>query len=124
MHLEQVSNFFFCTVAARTTWQCKSCAHSRSGPDNCKCLFSILVEIRCTYPAVGIAGGSSYNCALLLSLSYPSLGDTRAALQFSHSERHGAIFFFFTKDGMDGVSNFFSVNRPVYSVGIKQVPQV
>ena len=31
----------FRTVAVRTTWQCKSCPRSRSGPDVCKCLRSI-----------------------------------------------------------------------------------
>ena len=45
------------TVAARTTWQCKSCPHSRRGPDVCRCLQSILqlVEILCFNHALEIA---------------------------------------------------------------------
>ena len=57
VHLGQASCRFR-TVAARTTWQCKSHPLSRSGPDVCRYLRSIqwLVEILCTYIASEIAG--------------------------------------------------------------------
>ena len=58
------------------------------------------------------------------SSNNPSLDDTRAVLQFSRSEHHGAHSFLITKYGMVSASNFSSVSRLVYSVGTKHTPQV
>ena len=125
MHLAEASSCFR-AVAACTTWHCKSCPYSRSGPDVCRCLWSIQkpVEILCAYLAFEIADESSCLFSKKLFLNSPSLGDTRAALHFSHSEHHVTISFFATKYRMDRGSNFSLVNRLVFSVGIKKVPQV
>ena len=112
MHLRQTSNCLR-TVAARTTWRCRSGLHSRSCPDVCKYLRPIrwLAAILCTYPAVGTAGGSSFYGSLKPSLNNPSLDDTRAVLQFSRSEHHGAYLFLITKYGMVSASNLSLVSR-------------
>ena len=117
--MKQASNCFR-TVAARTTWPCKS-PHSRSCPDVCKLLRPIRwhVAILCTYRAVGTAGGSSYSCSLKLFLKNPSLGDARVVLQFHRSEQHRAFTFKKKKNkyGMICASKFLWVSRLVYSFG-------
>ena len=50
------------------------------------------------------------------SLEEPSLGDARAALQFSHRNYHGAISLYKTKYGIDSVSSLSLVSRLVCSV--------
>ena len=52
----------------------------------------VITEILCTCPAFGIGGRSS-------SLNHPSLGDTRAALQFSHSAAARSFFENKTRNG-------------------------
>ena len=113
----------FRTVAARTTWQCKSHLHSRSGPDVCRCLRSIHNSLL-RFSVRILLLESLEDRAILLLHGLLSLDVTRAALQFSHSEPLWRDPFLRTQYGMDRVSNFSFVHRFVFSVGAKQVPQV
>ena len=124
MHLRQTS-YCFRTVAARTTWQCRSCPHSRSCPDVCKYLRPIrwLSSILCMYRAVGTAGGLIFYRSLQLSFKESLAWRYSCASVFAW-RAPWRVPILITKYGLVTASNVCIFNRRVNSVGIRHVPQV
>ena len=118
-HLGQHS----CSCRCRS-YHVAMCLHSRSYQNVCKNLrpVRLLAAILCTYRML-LEPLEDRAKVVLYRVPQTILPLAILALQFSHSEHHGAIPFLI-KYGMDKVLNVSLANRFVYSVGIKRVPQM